>query len=151
MLARCRESNEELVFRSEHVVNCAGPWTGEVAGMLLDDKHLPSNYVKKADHAVAFNLVINRPPPSSSALALSADPGTGQAYFIVPHGKRTLAGTVHLPPQSDDQPSCDQISQFLNDLNQAVPKWNIRPSDICLLYTSPSPRDQRGSRMPSSA
>ena len=23
--------------------------------------------------------------------------------------------------------------------------------DICLLYTSPSPRDQRGSRMPSSA
>ena len=27
----------------------------------------------------------------------------------------------------------------------------FRPSSICLLYTSPSPRDQRGSRMPSSA
>ena len=30
----------------------------------------------------------------------------------------------------------------------------LRPSwllDVCLLYTSPSPRDQRGSRMPSSA
>ena len=27
---------------------------------------------------------------------------------------------------------------------------NIR-SHVCLLYTSPSPRDQRGSRMPSSA
>ena len=26
-----------------------------------------------------------------------------------------------------------------------------RPHHICLLYTSPSPRDQRGSRMPSSA
>ena len=25
------------------------------------------------------------------------------------------------------------------------------PADDCLLYTSPSPRDQRGSRMPSSA
>ena len=25
------------------------------------------------------------------------------------------------------------------------------PTRICLLYTSPSPRDQRGSRMPSSA
>ena len=25
------------------------------------------------------------------------------------------------------------------------------PANICLLYTSPSPRDQRGSRMPSSA
>ena len=27
----------------------------------------------------------------------------------------------------------------------------MKESDICLLYTSPSPRDQRGSRMPSSA
>ena len=25
------------------------------------------------------------------------------------------------------------------------------PAEVCLLYTSPSPRDQRGSRMPSSA
>ena len=32
-------------------------------------------------------------------------------------------------------------------------KMNVDPGiyDICLLYTSPSPRDQRGSRMPSSA
>ena len=28
---------------------------------------------------------------------------------------------------------------------------HIPASRICLLYTSPSPRDQRGSRMPSSA
>ena len=27
----------------------------------------------------------------------------------------------------------------------------VPPSNCCLLYTSPSPRDQRGSRMPSSA
>ena len=29
--------------------------------------------------------------------------------------------------------------------------YNIDRFDPCLLYTSPSPRDQRGSRMPSSA
>ena len=29
--------------------------------------------------------------------------------------------------------------------------WGHPDSNICLLYTSPSPRDQRGSRMPSSA
>ena len=28
---------------------------------------------------------------------------------------------------------------------------NFAQGDSCLLYTSPSPRDQRGSRMPSSA
>ena len=32
--------------------------------------------------------------------------------------------------------------------NDKFPKAHI---DTCLLYTSPSPRDQRGSRMPSSA
>ena len=31
------------------------------------------------------------------------------------------------------------------------PNEFVDPSDPCLLYTSPSPRDQRGSRMPSSA
>ena len=30
-------------------------------------------------------------------------------------------------------------------------RLSIKPFHICLLYTSPSPRDQRGSRMPSSA
>jgi len=31
-------------------------------------------------------------------------------------------------------------------------KWvGLSEADACLLYTSPSPRDQRGSRMPSSA
>ena len=29
--------------------------------------------------------------------------------------------------------------------------WNLNSNMACLLYTSPSPRDQRGSRMPSSA
>ena len=38
------------------------------------------------------------------------------------------------------------LVQEVNDRNRI--KVNV---NICLLYTSPSPRDQRGSRMPSSA
>ena len=37
------------------------------------------------------------------------------------------------------------INMFFSDLNDVICIKN------CLLYTSPSPRDQRGSRMPSSA
>ena len=33
----------------------------------------------------------------------------------------------------------------------SVRTLGLRHYDVCLLYTSPSPRDQRGSRMPSSA
>ena len=46
----------------------------------------------------------------------------------------------------------------LQDVDLIVPIWSSARSghqeefgNICLLYTSPSPRDQRGSRMPSSA
>ena len=38
-----------------------------------------------------------------------------------------------------------QIPQIIED------KKEVAKSEGCLLYTSPSPRDQRGSRMPSSA
>ena len=46
--------------------------------------------------------------------------------------------------------SCDVLlvtdSQYvMKGINEWMDNWN------CLLYTSPSPRDQRGSRMPSSA
>ena len=38
-----------------------------------------------------------------------------------------------------------------NDVLDRVAALHIAGVDSCLLYTSPSPRDQRGSRMPSSA
>ena len=56
---------------------------------------------------------------------------------------------------------CDKAADTLAQLFVGYPypdldddtKWTIAARSIksCLLYTSPSPRDQRGSRMPSSA
>ena len=46
------------------------------------------------------------------------------------------------------------ISNARGSCGCTVPTWPkepIMPGESCLLYTSPSPRDQRGSRMPSSA
>ena len=46
------------------------------------------------------------------------------------------------------------LFQFFHALSESDSLFTIRDDDIlytCLLYTSPSPRDQRGSRMPSSA
>ena len=39
----------------------------------------------------------------------------------------------------------------LHDATHRSLSSHRRVNDLCLLYTSPSPRDQRGSRMPSSA
>ena len=46
----------------------------------------------------------------------------------------------------------DLQSQEIHDINETTKEGNPPPKcKNCLLYTSPSPRDQRGSRMPSSA
>ena len=36
-------------------------------------------------------------------------------------------------------------------VTQRLSEFGLAPSEICLLYTSPSPRDPKTSRMPSSA
>ena len=41
--------------------------------------------------------------------------------------------------------------EFLKVITSYPKYWASIRSNTCLLYTSPSPRDQRGSRMPSSA
>ena len=47
----------------------------------------------------------------------------------------------------------DRFHRLLFDVcdKQSISSAAADVSEICLLYTSPSPRDQRGSRMPSSA
>ena len=43
------------------------------------------------------------------------------------------------------------VVKFASDITAAKLETASTQSKVCLLYTSPSPRDQRGSRMPSSA
>ena len=43
------------------------------------------------------------------------------------------------------------VASAFADEGEETKKPKKDPYRVCLLYTSPSPRDQRGSRMPSSA
>ena len=45
----------------------------------------------------------------------------------------------------------ERSTALINLTTNLKPPEPIAASLVCLLYTSPSPRDQRGSRMPSSA
>ena len=49
------------------------------------------------------------------------------------------------------KPLVEKIEGPFDENNNLVEELEIGKTYICLLYTSPSPRDQRGSRMPSSA
>ena len=60
---------------------------------------------------------------------------------------RTTEGPIHRYTYRDMGLRARRVANALHELG-------VKPGDrvgTCLLYTSPSPRDQRGSRMPSSA
>ena len=87
--------------------------------------------------------------------AAAAEIATESAWSAL-RKKRTelLAETDYLAMSdltlSEDMRTYRQALRDLpaNTSDPANPTWPTKP---CLLYTSPSPRDQRGSRMPSSA
>ena len=54
----------------------------------------------------------------------------------------------NLLPELDGQPDA---SKSWTNYRKLITRQKLAEDHLCLLYTSPSPRDQRGSRMPSSA
>ena len=59
-------------------------------------------------------------------------------------------------PRTELAAMSDNIAKLIQDINKLDGYQQNMMEEIkvlcdCLLYTSPSPRDQRGSRMPSSA
>ena len=77
-------------------------------------------------HQAILDLVISR------AQALE---GESVLYTFEPHPRRVLQS--------------EQSLRLLETFEQKAE--TLEALGVCLLYTSPSPRDQRGSRMPSSA
>ena len=65
--------------------------------------------------------------------------------FIKRQGDRV--GIYFLETGANQRPS----KVIYDRANSSISQCKVGDFDCCLLYTSPSPRDQRGSRMPSSA
>ena len=81
------------------------------------------------------------PPPSGGQQASSSGDGAVPVPVPVP------APSTPAPAKYYDVDPND----LFNDLFKSSSPSQIGKYKHCLLYTSPSPRDQRGSRMPSSA
>ena len=78
------------------------------------------------------------------------------------HSQLSYLGNYKLPERVDRKewnirqffrptPSLIGFSTYWKKLSNGSNHYSVVEGTPCLLYTSPSPRDQRGSRMPSSA
>ena len=64
-----------------------------------------------------------------------------------------VSGTLGYDYKKQELPesAAQQTMNTFTNIRQALDAAGFELGHTCLLYTSPSPRDQRGSRMPSSA
>ena len=134
-----------------------------------DDAHHPdlSQTAGKADGRWCFIKANNTPRIARISLAsfeteeiieIPNSAGNHSSSFVTENTEYVVAGTrFSVPVPQQDLP----IDQYKGNFKGALSFLKVDPSTgrmdlsfqvmICLLYTSPSPRDQRGSRMPSSA
>ena len=112
-----------------------------------------------------MNHTENRPPESASDTANSTSPmenevatqgGDNAHAATIPDGEPTVAGTS-AGAERDHSAAVVENSTEVTDAPAVVataaetPATETASTESCLLYTSPSPRDKRQSRMPSSA
>ena len=111
-----------------------GPlWIEEGGYLLFSD--IPPNKVMKWSEKEGISLYLH-PSGYTGEVARKGESGSN-ALLLDPSGNLVLC-------QHGDR----RMGRMVTALGNPTPSYE---TIICLLYTSPSPRDQRGSRMPSSA
>jgi len=135
------ENAETFEYRANCVVNAAGPWCREVAARF--DRDEP----KLFRSSLAWNMLLDRPSPSTSALAVAPKKRKAQTYFLLPWKGKLLVGTGHSPwlnSVENPMPSGELIQEFLDDINLAVPALGVNQKDILHVFAGLLPATKVG-------
>ena len=140
---RCvdRLTNAEVRFRSSVVVNCAGPWSREVA--LAADPSTP----EPSHPSLALNLLLDCEPDFDVGAALTPHPGEGNTYFLYPCHGGVMAGTFHAAVEgdpSDAEPGSPVIDAFLGEIRRAAPTLEVDAHSIRRVLWGRLPVRRRG-------
>jgi glycerol-3-phosphate dehydrogenase len=143
--ARDRVTGRRLRFHAARVVNATGPWSRIFARRA--DRDLPGLFRP----ALAFNLLLDRQPIAEVAVAVAAPRAGSRTYFVLPWNGRMLVGTFHaVAPAGAVEPavSGEQVAQFLDDLNDAVPGLGLAARDVRHVYAGLLPARAEGDAEP---
>lgn len=138
--ARDRAADRTHRFRAARVINATGPQSRYFAERM--DRDVPALFRP----TLAFNLLIDRPPPAEVAVAVQPRP-EGQTYFILPWKGRILAGTAHVGlPQPALEPTVPEreVQRLLDDLNAAIPGLDLASEDVIHVYAGLLPGRRSG-------
>jgi glycerol-3-phosphate dehydrogenase len=131
IVAHDRIAGRELRITARAVINAAGPWSRLLARRMASDA--PALFRP----ALAFNLLLERPPLAEVAVAIEPRRPSAPTYLCLPWKGTVLAGTSYAPLAEDSleaAPSQAQVAAFLADLNAAAPGLDAGPKDVLQVY-----------------
>jgi len=141
--ARDRLTTDPIEFRANTVINCAGPWSRELAADF--DRDVPSIFFP----SLAFNVFVEHEPPCPLALAVQpARPGA-PVYFMHPCQGGLFLGTVHAEwnkPVSVPDVEESALVHLIDDVNDAVPGLGLRRDEIRRVFAGLLPAVRAGSK-----
>ncbi len=128
LAVRDLETGDALELEAPFAVNCAGPWASRVAARL--DRERP----RLGAHALSFNLLLDRPPLSSAALALPVPGAAGhRSLFLLPCAGGVLAGTAEVPCPDEREPEGvgeSEVARFLEEIGRSAPALGAGPEHV---------------------
>lgn len=142
-----RVDGSAIEFRAPVVVNCAGSRTGGLAGA-FDPGMAEAARARLFHPSLAFNLLIDRPPPAAVGLAVSPSGDGARSYFLVPWSGRIFAGTFYAArtaAAAPARPEPEEIAAFLADLDAALPGLELGPEAVLRVYAGLLPAAAAGS------
>lgn len=127
-----------LELSADRVVDCTGPLVGQFLG-----SKRPGLGGMAA--SLAINLLLELRLPGRSALAVRASRPGSQVLFLLPRGRVTLAGTLHLPcgGARTAEPSPADVSLLLSMLEEAMPGEGIASARILRVFSGLLPASRR--------
>lgn len=121
----------EYQFEAPLVINAAGPWCREVAALAGDDRPQLFNH-----RVLVWNLLFDRPPLASCAVAVTARRPGAHTYFLPPWKGQLLIGTGHVPlaPGEHRSPTTGEVAAMIDDVNEAVPGLDLDRKELRRVY-----------------
>ena len=143
VIARDRNTSQELEIRASVVVNAAGPWAADIA----DASGLPSAYQPKS-WVGAMNVVLKPSPALADAVALSTatrSPDgaallgrtTRELFFVPRHGAMNV-GTEYTPVASVTTgiagPPPSAVGEFVAEIARIAPRTDARIANVVAVH-----------------
>jgi glycerol-3-phosphate dehydrogenase len=150
--ARDARTRKDLQFLAPVVVNCAGPWSGALAGRLHDR---PAGLFRPS---LALNVLTDRSADFDGAVAVTARRPGARTYFLLAWAGKVLAGTYHAG-QGTDRPGGQEtngagspapgieeelVSSFLEELNEAAPWLELSAGNVVRSFSGQLPVRRSG-------